>query len=498
MTYLLGIDIGTSSVKALIWEVDGGQVLATASREYPVQQPQPGYAEQNPDDWWQATQITVREALQQVSIPADAIKGIGLSGQMHGTVCLDQAHKPLRPAIIWADTRSKAQCERLLTISPEMLAQHAPGRPAAGFMGPTLMWLAEHEPETLAQTAAVLLPKDYVRYCMTGELATEVSDAASTWLLDVRSGQWSDWLVEQCALEMRYLPPVLQSTDVAGTLHAKAAAALGLPVGIPVVAGCADQPAQALGYGLYATGTALVTVGTGGQVFYPLTEPRVDPALRYYVFNHAVTGYWYSAAATLSAGLSLRWLRDLLGLGQQADAYPLLSDWAAQVDAGANGLLFLPYLAGERTPHFDPDASGLFLGLRLHHTPAHLARAVMEGVAFSLLECLTLLPQTPEKLILSGGAAASPVWRQILTDVFDQPLWIAGGSHHACIGAALVAGVGTGVYADFAVACQQLEQPAKVTEQNPSKVAFYAARCQLYNELYAQLQGAMHNLISLS
>lgn len=498
MSYLLGIDIGTSSVKALLLQSDTGATLGSVTQEYAVLQPQPGYAEQNPADWWNAVIYTVRGALEQADISTDGIKGIGLSGQMHGVVCLGVDRQALRPAIIWADTRSKPQVDDLLArIDTQTMAQHAPGPPAAGFMGSTLMWLMQHEPQTLANTDIVLLPKDFVRLQLTGEMGTDPADAAATWLFDVSNGRWSEQLVAWCGLETRYLPPVVPSAAIAGTVTAQAAETLGIPAGIPVIAGCADQCAQALGYGLSEPGTALVTIGTGGQVFMPLTSAQSDPQMRFYVFNHALPGRWYAAAATLAAGLSLRWLRDMLGLTDRPDAYAHLSRLASDVPPGADGLVFLPHLAGERTPHMDPLASGLFLGLRLHHHAGHMARAIMEGVTFTLHECLSLVAalhtdDQPIQVIASGGATASPVWRQIQADIYDHALLIAGGENHACVGAALLAGVGCGVYGSIDDATALLPTPTEYIEPDTNNVAFYAQRRDLYNNLYDRLKGDMH------
>ena len=496
MPYLLGIDIGTSSVKTLILQAETGLTLTGVTQEYPVLQPQPGYAEQNPSDWWRATVGTIRSALDESGIAPDGIVGIGLSGQMHGVVCIDAQHEVVRTAIIWADTRSKPQVDTLLANMPaQVMSQHAPGQPAAGFMGPTLMWLQAHEPETLQRTKAVLLPKDYIQLRLTGEITTDASDGAATWLMDVKSGAWSDTLIASCGIDSRYLPPVKPSDSVVGQVTPGAAEQLGIPAGIPVIAGCADQCAQALGYGLFDPGTALVTIGTGGQVFMPLAEPRIDPQLRYYVFNHAVARRWYAAAAILCAGLALRWLRDTLGFKDRSDAYAHLSHLAADVPPGADGLIFLPYLTGERTPHMDPLASGLFLGLRIHHTPGHLARAVMEGVTFALRECLdlvTIQEAMPPRIIISGGATASPVWRQIQADVYNQTVWLAEGENHACVGAALLAGVGCGVYPDFATAATMLPQPEIAIEPHQQTANFYAAYRQRYAGLYAKLKEDMH------
>jgi xylulokinase len=494
--YLLGIDIGTSSVKTLVLNAETGTALASATQEYPVHQPQPGYAEQDPADWWRAAAATVRTAVAQAGIDTEAIAGIGLSGQMHGGVCLDKDFQPVRPAIIWADTRSKPQVDSLLQISKNDMAQYAPGPPAAGFFGPTLMWLKQHEPDTLARTKVILLPKDYIRLQLTGNAGTDASDAAATWLLDVRSDSWSGWLINQCGLEARYLPPVNASTEVVGAVTPAAAETLGIPAGIPVIAGCADQPAQALGYSLYQPGTALVTIGTGGQVLLPLAQPEIDPHMRYYVFNHALPGRWYAAAAILAGGLALRWLRDMLGLKDRPDAYAHLSALASQTPPGADGLVFLPHLVGERTPHMDPLASGLLLGLRLHHHAGHLARAVMEGVTLALRECLTLVSesQPPEQIILSGGAARSPVWRQIQADIYNHPVWLAAGDHHACAGAALLAGLGCGVYRSIDEATALLPKPTERIEPHTGNANFYAERGEIYRGLYPILKDDMHRL----
>jgi xylulokinase len=496
MPHLLGIDLGTSSVKSTVIDAETLHPVASAGREYPVHHPQPGYAEQHPDDYWEAATHTVREAVSAAAIHPESIAGIGLSGQMHGTVCLGRDNRPLRPAIIWADARSQVQVAQLVEShrrAPFQPADNPPGPPAAGFMASTLMWLAANEPDTITQMQTVVLPKDYLRLWLTGTVGTDISDAASTWLLDVARGRWSETLLARCGLDRRYLPQITKSAEVVGTLTTDAAGALGLPAGIPVVAGCADQPAQALGYGLYAPGTALVTVGTGGQVFLPLTSPNIDPDGRYYVFNHAVPERWYALAAMLSAGLSLRWLRDTLGLRDRPDAYAHLSTLAADVPPGSDGLVFLPYLAGERTPHNDPAASGVLLGLRLHHGTGHLARAVMEGVAFALADCLSLVGAV-ERVILSGGATASPVWRQIIADVFEKPVHLTGGTNHAAVGAALLAAVGSGLYRSVAEACARLPQAITTVAPREEGVSVYQARRPIYRELYPRLKDTMRCL----
>lgn len=498
MAYLLGIDIGTTNVKTIVLEAETGRTLASADREYPISQPQPGYAEQNPDDWWTAAASTVLAALQQAGIDRQAVHAIGLCGQMHGVTSIGADGRPVRPSIIWADTRSKPQCETLLARYPAAeMSRHAPGLPAAGFMGPTLMWLAEHEPQTLEQTHVMLLPKDYVRYRLTGSFATDDTDAAGTWLFDVKTGDWSAWLAAACSADRRYLPHVGHSADAVGTLTTEAAAQLGLPSSVQVITGCADLPSQGIGHGMYQPGLALAVIGTGGQVFSPITEPRTDPQMRYYILNYPVPDTWYVQTAILSAGLSLRWLRDLLGLSQRPDAYEYLSNLAGQTPAGADGLIFLPYLAGERTPHMDPAATGLFLGLRLHHHVGHLARAVMEGVTFAMEECLSLVEQAAGQQLetmISGGAAKSPVWRQIQADIYRRPLMLAPGANHGAVGAALIAGIGAGLYASFEDACSRLPRSTTIIEPDPATDERYAELRTLYRDLYPRLKDSMHRL----
>ncbi len=492
MPCLLGIDLGTTTLKTAVVDAASGRVLAAAEREHPIEQPGPGLAEQAPATWWRIAVETTRRALAEAAVAPESVRGIGLSGQMHGTVCVDASGAPIRPAIIWADTRSSQEAEALRReIPPAEMAAAAPGLPAAGFMGPTLRWLAEHEPETLARTAAVLLPKDALRLMLTGAACAEPSDAASTWLFDIRRGEWSDTLLAWCGADRQLMPPVVGSGTAAGVLTGEAARALGLPAGLPVAAGAADMAAQALGYGLVQPGRALAIFGTGGQIFNPLDRPAVDPALRWYVFNHAVPGRWYAQAAILAAGLSLRWLRDLLNAGD----YDRLSALAAEVPPGAEGLIFLPYLAGERTPHLDPAARGVFLGLRLHHGPGHLARAVMEGVTFALSGCLALVTGPDTAVLASGGATKSALWRQIMADIFGRPVGLAGGAHHAPVGAALLAGVAAGLYTDVADACAHLPAIEGDTIQpDPARAAFYAGRAALFHGLYDRLRDDMHAL----
>ncbi|MEL7233247.1 MAG: xylulokinase, partial [Chloroflexota bacterium] len=373
MAKLLGIDMGTGSAKAVLYDAEAAQVIATANEEYPINRPAPDRAEQNPDDWWQATVNVVR----QVTTDEQNIAAIGLSGQMHGGTFLNAGGEVVHPAIIWPDTRSASEVTQLLErVGHERYPQITGTLPAVGFLAPTLLWMQTHTPDVLEKTAAFLLPKDYTHYKLTGEMTSEASDAAATGLFDVEQAAWSTEIMAAMGIDPGICPRVIPSSEVM-SLSQQAADDLGLKAGIPVAAGCADQPAQALGNGILAPGVVSITVGSGGQVFSPMTRVQTDSRL--HVFNHAVPGTYYALGAILAAGLSLRWLRDILN----AD-YAALSAEAATVPAGADGLMFLPYLNGERTPHMDPHARGGFIGLSSYHTRAHLARAVMAGVAFAV------------------------------------------------------------------------------------------------------------------
>lgn len=497
MPLLLGLDLGTSSLKAVLFDPETSQTLATAGQEYPIHKPAPDRAEQDPEAWWQAAIATTRRVTAQAG--RTDVAGISFSGQMHGTVLLDKSGWPLHPAIIWADQRSATACPQLThSLGPERYAALTGTLPAVGFQGATLVWLAEHHPELLAKTGQVILPKDYVRLRLTGQVATEVSDAAGTGLFDITRRRWAAEILAGVGLPETIFPPVLSSTAIAGQLTRLAAAELGLPAGIPVVAGCADQPAQAIGNGLIAPGSASITTGSGGQVFVPLSGvTRTDPRL--HLFNHAVPGLWYVLGAILSAGLSLRWLRGVTGLAGQPEAYPTLSAEAATIPPGADGLIFLPYLSGERTPHMDPLARGAFIGLSAYHSRGHLARAVMEGVTFALRQALEIsleLGGQVAQLIAAGGGAESPVWRQIQADVLGLPLQQSLLTEQAGVGAALLAGVGVGLYADLAEACRQVVRYGPVTAPDAANQARYEELYPRFVGLYPLLRAEFHALAS--
>lgn len=499
MTFLLGIDIGTSSAKAVLFDPETSQLVAVAGQEYPIHHPAPDRAEQDPDDWWRATMAVVRQVTAGIEV--ERIAGISFSGQMHGVVMVGKDHKPTAPAIIWADQRTGATVRELVDLlGADAYAAAAGTLPAAGFMAVTLLWMKQHDPTLLDRIHKVMLPKDYVRLRMTGDIATDPSDAAATALFNITTRDWAGNILDKAGLPAHILPDVRASMAVAGYLRADAAAELGLKPGVAVMTGCADQPAQAVGNGLIKPGRGSVTTGSGGQVSIPLRripgEPlRTDP--RVHVFNHAVPDMWYVLGAILSAGLSLRWLRDLVGLKGVPDAYSLLSAEAASVPMGADGLIFLPYLSGERTPHMDAQARGCFIGLSAHHTRGHLARAVMEGVTFALREALEIsreLGASADTLIAAGGAMESDLWRGIQADTFGLPLQRTLLKEQASLGAALLAGIGSGVYSDLTSACERTVRYGDVTEPIAANHARYDVLYAHFRELYPRLKGDFHRL----
>lgn len=500
MSLLVGIDLGTSGIKAALFDADTFQVIKIAGAEVGVSHPTPGFTEQNPEDWILALEGSVRQLVEDVD-PAD-IKGVGIDAQMHGIVCVGRDLQPVHPAIIWADGRSYYEVDSLVTYQNQHRLSGLPGRPSTGFAASTLRWLSRFQPEVLAKTYQILHPKDYLRLYLTGNVGTDYSDASAGWLLNVESGEWIDNLAAFCGLRLNQLPSIQPSHQIGGEIRGPVARTTGLKVGTPVTVGAADLPAQAVGHGVTEPGDILVTVGTGGQVLTPLAKPVFDQENKTYTFFHAVPDRWYRQAAMLSAGLSLRWLRDILGLTQDPNAYANLSRMAASVPAGANGLLFLPYLAGERTPYNDPNASGTFIGLKLHHTAAHMARAVMEGVGFALLDCLNLLTDGPgsndRPIILSGGISQSEIWRQIVTDIWQTPIEAINDKvPRACLGSAILAAVGTGSISSFEQARMRLIETSDRSKQLmllPNQTNVYQDRYAQYKRLYPLLSDEMKML----
>ena len=470
MSVLVGLDVGTAGVKALALSPDGS-VLARAEREYPLSTPRPGWAEQDPEDWWRASE----EALAALGV--GEIAGIGLSGQMHGLVALDAADRVLRPAILWNDGRTGAECAEIEErVGLERLISLTGNRALAGFTAPKLLWLRRHEPEVFAQVRHVLLPKDYVRLRLTGERAIDVADASGTLLFDVARRRWSDEVLAALELPAAWLPVAQESPSVSGFT----------PGGVPVAAGAGDQAAGALGVGVDRPGPVSVVLGTSGVVFAALPAYAADPQARVHAFCHAVPGGWHAMGVMLSAAGSLRWLRDTAG-----GSYEELTAEAGRWPAGTEGLLFAPYLAGERTPHADPGARGAFAGLTLRHDRGALARAVLEGVAFGLRDSLGLLRELgvrPEAGRASGGGARSALWLKIVASVLGLPLELTAAEEGAAFGAALLGGVAAGVFADVHEAVEACVSVRETVEPDPAWQEAYEAAYPRFRSLYPALR----------
>ncbi|MBN1679633.1 MAG: xylulokinase [Anaerolineae bacterium] len=487
---VLGIDVGTQSTKCVVLS-DNGDLLGIGQHGYGVQKPRPNWAEQSPDEWWNAAISAVRDAMRQANIPPTRICGIGLAGQMHGLVVVDHNLLPLRPAIIWLDRRSANLCDTVLErVGHDTAVQIAGNRLSPGFAAASLAWLNEVEPDTLAQARAVLQPKDYLVLRLTGELCSEPSDASATWLFDIHQRVWSPVLAEACGVPLDILPPVTESADVVGHLRTEAADALGLREGLPVVAGAADQAALLLGAGVIDSGRGSLTLGTGGQITIVSNRPRIDPELRLNTFFHAVPGLWYTMGAILNGGIALRWWRQAASPDDN-HSYPELLATAEHVPAGSDGLIFLPYLEGERTPHMDPQASGAFVGLTLHHTQAHLTRAVLEGVAFAFRDCLLTLQETgpvPDHFLIGGGGSQSGLWRRILASVLGVSLQTVEGSEHTAMGAALLAGLGANLFYDLPQAVAHAVHYGPTVTPDPAEQAIYGERHAQFQALYPALR----------
>ena len=474
MSALVGLDVGTSGVKGLALD-DEGRVLARAEAEYSLSTPRPGWAEQDPEDWWRAADGVLGRLHAEAGPPA----GIGLSGQMHGLVTLDAADRPIRPAILWNDQRTAAEVEEIeRRIGRAELLEQTGNRAMTGFTAPKLMWLARHEPDAHARIASIMLPKDFIRLRLCGEHAIDVADASGTLLFDVGRRRWSAEVCEALEVPEAWLPRVLESPEVSGRT----------PEGVPVAAGAGDQAAGALGVGVHRPGPVSVVLGTSGVVFAALDEFAVDPQARAHTFCHAVPGTWHAMGVMLSAAGSLRWLRDVAAAGA---GFTALVEEAGQWEPGADGLTFLPYLAGERTPHADPAARGAFVGLAQHHDRGALVRAVLEGVAFGLRDCLDVLAETgidPELGLASGGGARSDAWLRIVASVLELPLARTSADEGAAFGAALLGGVAAGVWADPAEAVAAAVRTERTVEPDARWSERYRDLREHYRALYPALK----------
>lgn len=487
--YWLGIDVGTGGTRALLIDREGHVAASHTAQHEDILMREPLWAEQHPENWWEAAQAAIQGALRDAGAGGADVAGIGLSGQMHGLVMLDAQDAVIRPSLIWCDQRSQRQVDFVHgTLGMEYVLRHLANPVVTGFTLPKLLWVRDHEPLAFARLQTVLLPKDYLRFKLTGEMVTDVSDASGMALFDVVRRAWSHELMDRLDLDKGVLPAVVESADVSGQVSKEAAAATGLKAGTPVVGGGGDQAASAVGNGIVEPGLVSCTIGTSGVVFAHMEQPQYDPQGSVHTFCHAVHGKWHVMGVTQGAGLSLQWFRNTLAPGL---SYDDLTGEAATAPQGAQGLFWQPYLMGERTPHLDASVRGGWMGLTARHQRADLIRAVLEGVAFSQKDGLDLIEQlgvAVNKVRLSGGGARSRFWRQMFADVFHKPVATLASQEGSAYGAALLAQVGTGAYASVPEACAATVREVETVEPQPVAARAYATAHQQYRSLYPALK----------
>lgn len=494
MAHVLGIDVSTTATKAVLID-ESGAVVGVGASAYGFSVPRPLWSEQDPELWWDGAVAAIRSVIATTGVPADEVVAIGLTGQMHGAVLLDVAGDVLRPAILWNDQRTATECDAIRdALGPERLIAITGNDALTGFTAPKLVWVRDHEPDVWRRIAHVLLPKDYLRLRLTGDYALDKADGAGTLLFDLAARDWSTEVLDALRIERAWMPPTWEGPEITGVVTAIAAAATGLRAGTPVVAGGGDQSANAVGVGAVTVGTMALSLGTSGVVFATTDRPLFEPHGRVHAFCHAVPGRWHLMSVMLSAGGSLRWFRDAIVPGVE---FGDLVDAAAEVPAGSGGLLFLPYLSGERSPHPDPLARGAFVGLTLTHDLRHLTRAVLEGVAFGLRDGLDLMIEAgtpvPDQIRASGGGTESPLWRQILADVLGAEIATVSTSEGAAYGAGVLAAVGAGWYPSVEAASAALVTATPVASPGPDTEAYRDAHA-IYRELYPALAPTFHRI----
>lgn len=495
MAYFLGIDTSTTSSKALIID-EHGEVIAVASSPHTLQTPKPLWSEQNPLEWWDAVSASIRSVLEKAGIGGERIAAVGLTGQMHGLVLLDETGNVLRPAILWNDQRTQSQCDEIhQKIGKEKFIKITGNVALTGFTAPKILWVKENEPEVYAKAKHVLLPKDYIRYKLTGEYAMDKADGAGTVLFDLKSRDWSNEVLLALEIPRGWMPKTFEGTEFTGHVTAEAAALTGLKAGTPIAAGGGDQAAGAVGVGAVEPGIVGLTVGTSGVVFATTPSALIEPEGRLHAFCHAVPGMWHFMGVMLSAAGSLQWYRDALAPQMSFD--DLLKE-AESAPAGSEGLQFLPYLSGERTPHPDPLARGAFIGLTLRHSRAHMTRAVLEGVAFGLKDSFTLIQNAGLGKITqvrgSGGGTKGALWRQILASVLEAELVTVNTTEGGAYGAALLAGVGAGAWIDVASACKDCIKITGRTSPDPTQFNVYRKSYSVFQGLYPALKSSFRDM----
>lgn len=498
MKYFLGIDISTTGAKALIID-DAGQVVSSATTSLSLSTPRPLWSEQHPDDWWQAVCSSISQALTGANLSGEDISAIGLTGQMHGLVLLDEAREVLRPAILWNDQRCGAECDEIRArLGKERLIQITGNDALTGFTAPKIVWVQRHEHEVFARARHVLLPKDYIRFKLTDRLAMDKADGSGTMLFDLKSRDWSTEVLKALDIPVEWMPQTFEGPQVTGEVGSDAAAQTGLREGTPVVAGGGDQAAQSVGVGVVKPGIVALTLGTSGVVFAATESPLIEPEGRLHAFCHALPNRWHLMGVMLSAAGSLQWHHDALAPEMSFDA---LTNEASEVQPGSEGLLFLPYLTGERTPYPDPLARGAWVGLTVRHRRAHLTRAVLEGVAFGLKDSFTLIQSAGlgaiNQVRISGGGAKSLLWRQILADVLGSELVTVNTTEGAAFGAAILAGVGVGRWPDVETACDQTVKVLGRVSPDDQNANLYARVYDNYRDLYPALKPTFNSLAEM-
>lgn len=507
MAYILGVDIGTSGTKTVLFSEDGVPV-ASATYEYPLYTPQNGYAEQEPLDWWNAVVNSIKQVIGESGVPAAEIKGIGLSGQMHGLVMLDGDNKVIRRSIIWCDQRTAKEVTEITDkVGADRLIDITANPAITGFTAAKIMWVKNNEPENYEKCRHILLPKDYIRFMLTGEYATEVSDASGMQLLDIPNRCWSDEVLGKLGIDKSLLAKVYESPEITGKITKQAAELTGLAEGTIVVGGAGDNAAAAVGTGVVEDGKAFTTIGSSGVVFAHTSDISIDKKGRVHTFCCAVPNCWHVMGVTQSAGLSLKWFRDNFcwsemetAIGMGVDPYYLTDKEAMEVPIGANRLLYMPYLNGERTPHLDPNCRGAFVGLSTMHKKKDMIRAVMEGVSYSLRDCVEVMREmniNVTDMMACGGGGSSPLWRQMLADLYACPVKTTQNKEGPALGVALLAAVGAGLYSSVPEACRAVILPDKVQNPIEENIGRYEKVYALYRKLYPAMKGCFDELADI-